>query len=78
MRSLFNSPWMLGSVSPLQMFRGMLDISLRRWHESPLLGAARALLLAAAVWGIVMFVNNPGRGAVVAGVGILGYFALRR
>src|SRR6185437_6438844 len=77
MRSLFSRPWMLGSISPLAMLRGMLDISLQWWRESPLLGAARVSLLAAAFWGIVNLMRDPGRGIVIAGVGLLGLYALR-
>ena len=75
---LFSRPWTLGSVSPLQMIRGMLDMSLRGWHGSPLLGTARALLLAAVIWGGVTLTREPGRGTVIAGIGLLGFYALRR
>jgi hypothetical protein len=60
------------------MLRGMLDMSLRGWHGSPLLGTARALLLAATAWGFVNLVRDPGRGIVIAGIGLLGFYALRR
>ncbi len=78
MRSLFSRLWTLGSVSPLQMIRGMLDMSLRGWQRSPLLGTARALLLAAVIWGGVTLTRDLGRGTVIAGIGLLGFYALRR
>jgi|GEM_PF-6724731 hypothetical protein len=43
-------PWKLGSVSPLQMLRGMLDMSLQ-WRDSSLVGGARLVLFAVAIWG---------------------------
>jgi hypothetical protein len=69
---------MLGSVSPLQMIRGMLDISAQRWKESPLLASARAALAAAAVYGIVEAALNPRRGVVIVALAVLGYLSLRR
>lgn len=78
MRSLSDKPWMLGSVSPLQMLRGMLDISVQWWREAPLLGAARLSLLAATIWGLAHLLREPGVGAVVAGAGALGLYALGR
>ncbi len=78
MRSLSDKPWMLGSVSPLQMLRGMLDISVQWWREAPLLGAARLSLLAATIWGLAHLLREPGVGVVVAGAGALGLYALGR
>lgn len=78
LRSAFSTPSMLGSVSPLQMLRGMLDISLQWWRESPLLGAARLSLIAATIWGLAHLLGNPGVGVVVAGLGVFGLYALGR
>ena len=69
---------MLGSVSPLQMLRGMLDMSLQWRGSSPLVGAVRLVLLAAAIWGLVNLAWDPGRGAIVAAICLLGFFALRQ
>ncbi len=78
MASLFDGAKMLGSVSPLQALRGMLDMSLRWWRESLLVGAVRALLLAAAIFGLLNVVTNPVKGLVIAGIGLLGFYILRR
>jgi len=68
---------MLGSVSPLQMLRGMLDMSLQWWHGAPLLSTVRVLLVAVVIWGLVILISEPGKGLVIAGIGLLGIYALR-
>jgi len=78
LRTIFGKPSMLGSVSPLQMLRGMFDISLQWWRESPLLGAARLSLIVVTIWGLAHLPANPSVGTVVAGLGILGLYAIGR
>lgn len=78
MRNLSGRPLTLGSVSPLQMLRGMLDISLGHWRESPLLAGIRGLLLAVAILGIVDLPRSPDEGLVLAGIGLLGFYSLRK
>jgi hypothetical protein len=48
-RGLFSRACLLDSIYRLQVFRGMLDMSLRWWRESPLLGTAPALLFGTAL-----------------------------
>ncbi|MGH7907498.1 MAG: hypothetical protein ACREP6_12820 [Candidatus Binataceae bacterium] len=70
--------WILGSLSPLEVLRGMADMSLRWWwHASPLIALAKLLLLAALVWGIVIIASAPGRGFVLLAGGALGLYVLR-
>jgi hypothetical protein len=71
--------WVLGSLSPLEVLRGMADMSLRWWwHASPLITAAKLLLLGLIILGIVDLATVPGRGFVLAAGGVLGLFALRQ
>jgi hypothetical protein len=78
MAGIFGVAWMLGSVSPLQVIRGMLDMSLRWWHESPLITAARVSLLIIAVWGLLNVAKNPSEGIIAVVVGVFGFYVLRR
>jgi hypothetical protein len=69
--------WVLGSISPLEMLRGMADMSLRWWHVSPLIGLAKLLLLAVLIWGLVDLASAPGKGLILSAVGFLGLLALK-
>ena len=70
--------WVLGSLSPLQVLRGMLDMSLRWWHISPLFAVTRLLLVAIIVWGIINVSSAPGEGFILTSGGILALFALKQ
>ncbi|MGH7932586.1 MAG: hypothetical protein ACREQN_05395 [Candidatus Binataceae bacterium] len=71
--------WILGSLSPLEVLRGMADMSLRWWWRvSPLIAVTKLLLLGFVVWGIIDIASAPGKGFVLSAGGALGLFALRR
>lgn len=69
--------WVLGSLSPLEVLRGMADISLRWWHASSLMGLSKLLLLAIVVWGIIDMATTRARGLILSVAGFLGLFALK-
>ncbi len=69
--------WILGSVSPLEVLRGMLDMSLRWWRVSPILILARAFLLLIMIWGIVNLAAASGKGLILIGAALLGLLVLR-
>jgi len=73
--SLFG--WILGSLSPLEVLRGMLDMSLRWWRVSPLLTLTRSLLLLMIIWGAIDLAAAPGKGVILIAASLLGFLALR-
>ncbi|HLH75991.1 MAG TPA: hypothetical protein VKV28_04205 [Candidatus Binataceae bacterium] len=79
MRNPIGRPLALGSVSPLQMLRGMLDMSTQWWHDGfPLLGAIRLVLLGATLWALLNLAHDPVRGAIVVAVCLPSFFVLRQ
>ena len=73
----FDGSGMLGSLSPLQALRGMLDTSLGHWRQSPLLHAVRATFFIVLIWGLVAAMNNPVGGLVIAILTLCALLAIR-
>ncbi len=69
--------WVLGSLSPLEVLRGMTDMSLRWRHGFPLVGLTRLLLVVLVIWGLSDILTATGRGVLLSGGGVLGLFVLR-
>lgn len=75
---MFAFRWILGSLSPLEVLRGMADISVRRWQASPLAAVAKLLLLLLGICGIVIIAGDPGKGFVLLVGSALGFYAVKR